>query len=51
MSSLIAATSRVQAAYCRFLPGKPAKLKDVQDLLKHVFIAEDENFYDHLSSS
>ena len=51
MKSLIAATSRVHTAYCRFLPIKPAKLKDVQELLKHVLITEDVTFYNHLTSS
>ena len=48
ISSLVSAMTNVQAAYCRYLPIKAAKLKDVLDLLKHVSFSENVTFYSHL---
>ena len=47
-SSLVSAMTNVQAAYCRYLPIKAAKLRDVLDLLKHVSLTEKVTFYSHL---
>ena len=48
MSSLVSAKANVQAAYCRYLPIKASKLRDVLDLLKHVSLTKNVTFYSHL---
>ena len=48
MSSLVSAMANVQAAYCRYLPIKAAKVRDVLDFLKHVSLTENAIFYSHL---
>ena len=45
MSSLVSAMANVQAAYCRYMPIKAVKLRDVLDLLKHVSLTENLTFH------
>ena len=53
INSVITMTQLAQIpyAYVDFLPIKAAKLKDVEDLLKHVTLSPDVTFYRKLRSS